>query len=416
MGAFGVRLVLAAATGVVLSRALNPEGRGTYNVIVTVASTATVLGHLSVMQATVEFWSTRRPVLPGNNLLLGPLLGVAAALSTGLVIALAMPGIVPAYARPMLFLALATVPIGVVTIYMTTVVVLLDRVDAVNRAMMCSALAQCAAVVAFAVAGRLSTTTVIWIWTVSGAIPLLMYAPVLRPHLRQVDLRLAWRMVGTGIRYQFGSIALLLLVRVDVLILNAFAPGSPVGLYTLAVTIGDMTYVATNALSQVVLSKQAERSLDGSAELTVRCTRVAGLMTALLLGATCVAAPWLVPVLYGTDFRSSVPVLFALAPGVLALSASRSIPPYLVRLGRPWLLSGLSMLALVVNVGLNLLFIPHWGVLGCAYASSVGWLTLAGCHVVWFCRSTGTSPAALVPGRDDLIRVWSELAAMRRGA
>jgi len=413
MGAFGIRLVLGAATGVVLSRGLNPEGRGTFNVIATIASTAIVLGHLSIGQASVAFWSSRRAAIPGNNLLLGPLLGIAAAVSTGLVILVAAPGVVPVSARPLLFFALVAVPIGVVTLHLSTIVLLLGRVDTVNRAMTCSAAVQCASMMAFAAAGLLSITTVIWIWVLSGVVPLLMFAPVLRPHLGRLDLRLARRMVGTGLRYQFGTLALNMFVRVDVLILNALAPGSPVGLYTLAVSVGEVTYVATNALAQVVLSNQAEQGLDRASELTVRSTRVSVIMTVLIMGATCLAAPWLVPALYGADYRGSVQVIFALAPGMLAVSASRSIPQYLVRLGRPWLMSGLSLLALVVSVVLNLLLIPRWGVLGCAYASSAGWLTLAGCQVAWFTRASGTSPAALLPGRADVARMRSELAALR---
>lgn len=412
IGAFSVRLVLAAVTGVVVARGLNPDGRGTFNVITTIASTAMVLGHLSIGQASVGFWSSKRAAIPANNLLLGPLLGVGAALSTALLIAVAAPDIVPAPVRPLLFFALAAVPIGVVTIHMSTVVLLLGRVDVVNRATTWSAVVQCGGMLAFAAAGHLSTTTVIWIWVLSGTIPLLLYAPVLRPHLSRLDLGLARRMVGTGLRYQLGMLALSMFVRVDVLILNALAPGSPVGIYTVAISVGEVTYVATNALAQVVLSNQAEQGLDGARDLTVRSTRISVVTTVPLLGATCLAAPWLVPALYGTDYRGSVPVIFALAPGVLAISASRSIPQYLLRLGRPWLVSATALLALMTNVVLNLLLIPRWGVLGCAYASSAGWLTLAGCQVAWFIRATGTSPTALLPGRDDLARVWSEIAAL----
>ncbi|MEV6848908.1 glycosyltransferase [Actinoplanes sp. NPDC051411] len=405
--------MLAAVTGVVISRALNPEGRGIYSVIVTIASTATVLGHLSIGQASVSFWSTDRSAIPTNSLILGPLLGAGSAVLTGAAILLVSPGAVPRSAWPLLFLALASVPVAVACVHLSTVVLLLGQMTAVNRSVTVSALLQCGALVALSLAGHPSPAAVIWVWVLSGAVPLLFFLPVLRPHLGRGDAGVARRMVGTGLRYQAGLVALNLLSRIDVLILNALVPGAPVGLYTLAVSVGEITHVATNALAQVVLADQAEASLDRATGLTVRSVRASVIMAAGVVSAACLAAPWLVPILYGNDFRGSVPAIFALAPGVLAISATRSVLPYLLRLDRPWLVSGTSFLALAVNVMLNLLLIPRWGIVGCALASSAGWLVLAGCQVTWFTRATGTSPAALLPGRDDLARARSEIAALR---
>jgi O-antigen/teichoic acid export membrane protein len=413
LGAYGVRFFLGAVAGVVLSRALNPDGRGTYNVIVTIAATATGLGHLSIGQASVSFWSSDRAAIPTNNLVLGPLLGAGSAAVTGLVIAVLSPGVVPVPARPLLVLALATVPATMAIVHLNSVMLLLGKVDAVNRSSAVAALLQCGALMVLAVSGHLSTAAVVWIWAVSGAVPLLFFLPALRPHLGRGDVGLARRMVGAGLRYQAGLVALHLLSRVGVLILNALAPGAPVGLYTLAVSVGEIAQFATNALAQVVLSDQAAATLDRVTELTVRSVRASGIMGGCVVGAACLASPWLVPAVYGGDFRGSVPAIFALAPGVLALSATQPILPYLLRLDRPWLVSGISLLALLVNVVLNLFLIPRWGIVGCACASSAGWLALAGCQVAWFTRTTGTPLAALLPGRNDLARVRFEIAALR---
>ncbi|GIE93165.1 lipopolysaccharide biosynthesis protein [Paractinoplanes rishiriensis] len=412
IGAYGIRLVLGAVTGVVISRALNPEGRGTYYVIVTIVSIATVLGHVSIGQASVSFWSGDRAAIPSNNLVLGPLLGVASAVVTALVIAVMWPGVVPPSTRPVLFLALATVPFLVAAIHLNTVVLLLDRVNVVNGAVAVAALVQCGALLGWTSSGHLSTSAVVWIWVVAGVVPLLFFVPVLRPHLGRGDVRLACRMVSAGLRYHVGVVALYLLSRLDVLIIHRLAPGAPVGLYTLAVSVGEITQIATAALAQAVLSDQAEASLDRATGLTIRSVRVSVIMASCVVGALCLTAPWLVPALYGADFGGSVPAIFALAPGLLALGATRSLSPYLLRLDRPWRVSGIALLALLINVVLNLLLIPAWGVVGCACASSAGWLVYAGCQVSWFTKATGTPIAALLPGRSDLARLRSEVAAL----
>src|SRR5262245_41913472 len=63
-----IRLVLSALMGVVISRALEPAGRGEYAIVVVIATIATVLGHLSIGNANVTFWSTHRAAIPANNL------------------------------------------------------------------------------------------------------------------------------------------------------------------------------------------------------------------------------------------------------------------------------------------------------------------------------------------------------------
>jgi O-antigen/teichoic acid export membrane protein len=331
---------------------------------------------------------------------------------TGLLIAVMWPGVVPASTRPVLFLALAAVPVLVTAIHLNTVVLLLGRVNVVNSSVAVAALLQCGALVGWAVSGHLSTSAVVGIWVVAGAIPLLFFGPVLRPHLGGGDIGLARRMVGAGLRYHVGLVALYLLSRVDVLILHGLTPGAPVGLYTLAVSVGEITQIATTALAQAVLSDQAEASLDKATGLTSRSVRASMIMAGCATGALCLVAPWLVPALYGTDFGGSVPAIFALAPGLLALGVTRSLSPYLLRLDRPWLMSGIALLALLVNVVLNLLLIPRWGVVGCACASSAGWLVFAGCQLAWFTRTTGTPTAALLPDRSDLARLRSEVVAL----
>src|SRR5947209_15244566 len=84
----GVRagqFLLAAVAAVIIARCLRPDGRGEVTVLVTIATTAFTLGHLSVAQAQVVLWRDARRAIPANALLLGPAVGVLAAAVTALV-------------------------------------------------------------------------------------------------------------------------------------------------------------------------------------------------------------------------------------------------------------------------------------------------------------------------------------------
>jgi len=321
------------------------------------------------------------------------------------------PEIVPVPSPALLAIALATVPVSVTTVHLTTVTLLLGRVSVVNRSLVVSAVAQCAALIGLGLADRLSVSTVVWTWVGSTLVTLFMLLPALRPHLGRVDARLVGRMITAGAQYHVGVAALFLLLRVDVLMLNALTTVTAVGLYSLAVSVGEMTYAGTDALALVLVRRQAEAQISEATDLTIRTTRLAFLTSVGSVSAACVAAPFLIPALYGDAFRGSVVALFALAPGLAAFSVTRVLGPYLLRLGRPRLMSGLSLAALTGNVVLNLALVPRWGIVGCGVATSAGYLVLAAGQLTWFCRSAGVSPRVLLPGLSDVAIV---VAALRQ--
>lgn len=392
LGTHLVRLVLAMAAGVVLSRALHPAGRGTYYLLITVASTAQALGHLSVEKAQIAFWpSASRDSLVANSVLLGTLLGLLAALGGWL----AVPG-----SSGLLLVALAGVPAGILVINLTNIATLQSRIGAINLGTLSSAVVQCGSLLVLGALGRLSVGWVVLMWTVSTALPLVFLTRGVR--LRACDVRLAARSLGVGARYHLGLLSLRLLLRADILVLGALASTRAVGLYSLAVTLMEMSRIPADAVRQVVLARQASEPGPAAAELTARATRLSVLVGLASVLGICAAAPVLIPLAYGAAFAGSLAPLLLLAPGLVALNATRPLESFLLRMDRPMALTGISMAALTVNLALNLLLIPGFGAEGCAVASSVAYVLLAGAQAVWFLRVSGGSARALVPGRPEL--------------
>jgi O-antigen/teichoic acid export membrane protein len=110
-----------------------------------------------------------------------------------------------------------------------------------------------------------------------------------------------------------------------------------------------------------------------------------------------------VPLAYGSDYVGSIAPLLALLPGVVAVGLTRPITAILVRLDRPLVLSAICILALVVNVSLNLVLIPVLGVVGASVASSVAYAAQALAYTSWLLRETPLRLADLRPTRRDLI-------------
>jgi len=111
-----------------------------------------------------------------------------------------------------------------------------------------------------------------------------------------------------------------------------------------------------------------------------------------------------VPLVFGDDFRGSLPALFALAPGVVALAMARSAGGYLLRRNRPLVNSLIALTALGANVILNLWLIPLWGIAGAGVASSIAYILLAGSYLMWLRRAAGLALREFQPGIVDLLR------------
>jgi O-antigen/teichoic acid export membrane protein len=405
-------VALGTAASIVISHALGPQGRGAYYVITTIASTAIVLGALSLDQAQITLWTraANRGPVTANSLILGWAVGIVAAVAAGGIVLGLGPGIVPIHGRGMLAAGLAAVPAGTTVIYVINVLTLRSRMDVVNRGYLLGAAAQCLPLVALGIFGTLSAEWVVIVWTAATAIPLVLLLPALRGAAGRLDPRMARRTLGLGLRYHAGTAANFLLLRADIFILNALEPTTAaVGLYSLAVTLAELTKLLTDSILPVMMPTQVESRATDAAAVTAATVRMAGLLCCAAVAAMCLTAPSLVPLLYGTQFRGTGDALLALAPGLLALGTAKPMSTYLLRLSRPALMSVIYIGAMVINVGINFALIPRLGIVGASLASSIAYTLLAAAQTIWFIRVTGTRVGQLVPRTAEVRMLWVRL-------
>jgi O-antigen/teichoic acid export membrane protein len=404
-----ILVMLGAVSGIVIARELQPEGRGAYYVIVTIAAITISVGHLSIEQSHVFLWSRAadRGSLAANSLVLGSAVGALAALAAAVCVGVLR---IPVAGYGGLAIALLAVPGAMAVLYLNNILVLRSQVQAVNAGALLGGALQCGILLFLATVAHLSPSAVIVLWALSVTLPLAVLVPAVRPRLRDWDPSLARHAVGRGLRYHIGLASLFLLFRSDILILDAMTTTTAVGLYSLAVSLAELTRLVTDAIAQISLPRQLGTDDDDAATATLKITRLTTLVSLASVGLMCAAAPPLIPIVYGSSFRGSVPSLLALAPGLLALGATRPIGAFLLRLDRPMLGSAMSVAALVLNLALNLVLVPYYGILGSAVASTIAYTALAALQTAWFLRATGVSPRRLLPGRAEVEYVLTALS------
>jgi O-antigen/teichoic acid export membrane protein len=398
-------VILGTVASVVVSHVLQPAGRGTYYLVTTIAATAIVVGSLSLDRAQITLWTheRHRQAVTSNCLLLGPTIGVLAAGLAALVVSLAGPRLVPVTSRELFAIVLIAIPAGTTLVGVMNVLTLRSRVDAVNRGYLLGACSQCLPLVLLGLTGRLTVAWVVIAWTAATGLPLIALLPALHGSKFTPSLPLAARTISIGLRYHAGTVATFLLLRADIFVLNALEPTTTaVGLYSLAVTLAELTKVLTDSIIPVMMPELVESKDGHASSVTAATVRVSILVSCGSVGLMGAAAPVLIPLLYGASFRGSSPALEALAPGLLSLGAVQPITTYLLRLNRPVPMSMLFFAGLAINLGANFALIPRAGIVGASLASSIAYTALAVAQTVWFLRVTRVRGRDLIPRRSDL--------------
>lgn len=194
--------------------------------------------------------------------------------------------------------------------------------------------------------------------------------------------------------------------RVDTVLLQALTTTATVGVYGAAYRLFDTLVFLPNIVIVAVmypvmakLSVSSERQMKLAIEKSVNFLLVVGVPVMVGL---IVAAPNIIGFLYhNSDFTPSIPVLQALAPGLAILYLNSVWTTALMSLKMEKQLPWIAGVALVFNLGGNLLLIPRLGAVGAAVVTSLTELLLMGLSLwvlprrVFPMRSLATAAKAL---------------------
>lgn len=203
------------------------------------------------------------------------------------------------------------------------------------------------------------------------------YEHIISPPPVSVPKSSVYRYIGSTILF-FGFLTSL--YHIDILFLQQFVSEVTVGHYKGALVIAEILWLAPVAVQLALLQRVSTLWDDGDieeiqrqAELVSRFTVLFTILAALGMAAL---APDFVPLYLGEDFSPAVIPLILLLPGVVGFAAARptlainqarrSLRPLIVATGA----------CALVNVLLNSILIPQYGMVGAAVATSFGYGSL----------------------------------------
>ncbi|HUN62716.1 MAG TPA: polysaccharide biosynthesis C-terminal domain-containing protein [Candidatus Sulfotelmatobacter sp.] len=204
--------------------------------------------------------------------------------------------------------------------------------------------------------------------------------------LRKIALSVDWKSITprfdrevrsallVGLYGNFGNVASLFTYRLDVFVVNYFLDPTQVGLYAVGVTVSESLWQIPQAVATAVFPRTA-RTVDGdAASFTCLLLRQVLLLSCISGAALAVASPVLIPAVFGRRFAPSVPVIWWLLPGTIALGLGKIAASDLAGRGKTGYSSVSAIVALLLTLTLDLLLIPRMGIQGAALASSLAYM------------------------------------------
>lgn len=411
----GVQYALVFVGGLVIARALGPDGRGEYALALNFATLVWIASHLSVEAAAARLLGRREAdwvdVARGcmaAALVLGTL-GAVAAAGIGLA---ARSSILGGASAPSVLLAAATIPFTIPGQFAAALVFRRGRTVSYGLLQIVVAGVQLTLLVAIEGGAGLTPewTLAINLFAIAGGTVglLVLLARELGVAALVPEFGLVLRMIRLGASLHIASITLFLNLRLDLLLVGVMLTTRDAGLYSLSLTLAELVLVATATLGLAALEAQTQLDQASATDFTLDFARQSLAVATCFAVVAALASYPLVVFAYGSEWRSAVAPFAVLTVGAVGLAVESPVRGMLLRVASPWSISAAAAAAAIVNLLLNLLLLPILGIIGAAVASSLSYWLAALLMLLLLRRTTGAAigRALMWPRQGDLIRRW----------
>ena len=401
----GATLVLGLATAVVVARRLGPSGQGTFAVAYSLTLLLVQLGGVGMTTANPYFAARSPAQIPkiiANAFWLAAVLGLALG-GAGILLKLAAPGVVEGLGWTPLLVTLAGVPGGLAALFLQSVLLGEGRMVAYNAVEVGQAAVALAALAAGFVLADLRLTGTLAILGLGRYAAAAAYVVLLSRRSRisgRPDGALVRSMLSYGFRVYVAILVSFLVIRLDLLLVNAYLGRTEAGLYSIAATLADGMFVLPMVIGLNLFPRVAR---GDPTEASAEVFRSLAVLYGLFCLATAPIAGVGIRAFFGDEFSSATSLYYWLLPGIYSLGLLTILSQHFAGRGFPPRAVAIWFVGLGLNVALNLAFLPGRGAWVAALTSSVSYTVLLVLHMWLFAREAG-GYGAMRPRLGEVVR------------
>jgi O-antigen/teichoic acid export membrane protein len=381
------QMAINMCLSLIITRSMIPEARGHYAIAMLLASTGIQFGNLGLHAANNYLAAKDRrrlPVLLGNSLIVGPLLGTI-SITVILGLLAIWPRLNPTRGL-LLTIALLIIPFGVSKMLLQNLQIGIEAIRAYNRIELQMALLGLALTVLACALGYANPTAYLAVTLLTGIGTVTLCIASLRCALTEA-VRFSWQAICDSVQYGLKSYLLclfsFLVQRVDLLIVQDALGPRQTAYYSIAASSAELVRMLPMVTSLVFFPRIT--ALANEREKWLLANRLCVLIGVSLLFICLVVgvfAEGLITLLFGATYQPAAAPFRLLLPGIIFWGIAAFPQLFLASEGIPRGTLALWGALTALTIALDIVFIRSFGILGAAGVSTVTYLITF--VAVWF--------------------------------
>jgi len=418
-GASIISLLIGTSIGIIIARTLGPSGKGLLAVIAMVGTVVLSLGNLGIgafNTYAISNKSVQKKDIVGNSFWLGLIIGIICFLVI-LVFSFNFPIFFRNIPRSYLLLYLLSLPFFLWSNFFYAILTGEQKFRKLNILAIITQTINLVGVILLLLVFKLDVFYIL-IWyvlvnIVNALFPMGFIFLTDGIHFN-LNLQVLKKALNYGFKICLTGIFALLILRVDLYMVNFFKGMAEAGFYSLASSFGNVFFILPSSIIAVIFPKiNAEEK--PKKELIAKYSRISLFLVFLMaIGALLFIRP-IIGLLYGQVFLVSIRPIIFLLPGLIAWSVATVLSQYFFSIGYPLKLTVCWFLVAALNVVLNFIYIPQYGMAAAALSSTVTYLLALGFHYYFFNKETGMGLYdVFVPRKDEIMSIFNRITGFLR--
>jgi len=419
---FGVRIItlfLSLLIGIIIARTLGPSGKGLLAIIAMIGTVVLQLGNLGIgafNTYSISNKSVEKKDIIGNSFWFGLIIGSICLLIV-LILAFSFPVIFRNIPRSYLLIYLLSLPFAFWYNFFCAILTGEQKFRRLNIFSIIAQSINLIGVILLLLIFKLSVFYVlIWYVLVNIINTLLPMGAVFLTNglYLNFNLPVLKKSLNYGVKICMAGIFAFLILRVDLYMINFFKGITQAGFYSLASSFGDIFFILPFSIIFVIFPKINAEGKSRK-ESIAKYSRISLFLVFLIAVGTLLFIRPIIGLLYGQEFLSSVQPIILLLPGLIAFSVSSVLGQYFFSIGYPLKITISWFLVAVLNIVLNFIYIPQYGMIAAALSSTVCYILALCFHYYFFNKETGLGVYdVFVPRKAEIKSIFDRISGFLR--
>lgn len=174
----------------------------------------------------------------------------------------------------------------------------------------------------------------------------------------------------------FSTVAMYVYLRIDQTMLKYMLDEAAVGVYAVAVKLSEVWYIVPNLICASIFPAILNAKKTNIVSYQNRLSYLYKLMLFLAFGViigTRLFGKLIINKLFGSEYEQAIELLYIYSWSSIAVFLMAAVSQYLIAENLTKLHFVVTVFGAIVNIALNLVFIPKYGIIGSAYATLISY-------------------------------------------